>query len=72
MKIDSRLIQNVVKNWNKDSTSDLIEAIRVELRRDVRKAHKDDIPIYERLIEEMPTQEFWIMLDILSEFTFDA
>ncbi len=71
IKVDRRFIENTLKYWGDDKTDALLEAMRVELRRDLRKCSKNEAPIVESIIEQMGTEEFWEMLNWVTEYQFN-
>ena len=70
MQVDRRFIENTLKNWGSDNTEALLEALRVDLRRNLRKCSKDEAPVFESSIEQMDTEDFWLMLDIITNYQF--
>ena len=70
IRVDARFVQDVVKHWGEPKTNAYIEAMRVEMRRDLRKCNRNMAPILESLIDELPNEEFWVKMDWMYNFQF--
>ena len=70
--VGPKLIEDILKHWDDDGVKELLEAMRVEMRRDLRKCpNKNFVPILESIIEQLETKEFWKMIDYITNFEFD-
>lgn len=70
IRVDTRNIADTLKYWDDNKTKAYLDSIRVEIRRDLRKCPKNDVPILESIIEQLDTKEFWVMLDYMTSFSF--
>lgn len=70
MRVDSKLIGEVLKYWDDRKTQAMIESLRVEMRRDLRKCPRQEIPLLEDVIERLSDKNFWITLDMVVGYEF--
>ena len=70
MRVDSKLIGEVLKYWDDRKTQAMIESLRVEMRRDLRKCSRQEIPLLEDVIERLSDKNFWITLDMVVGYEF--
>lgn len=73
-RVDARMIDFINDKWDKQECQDLLEAMRVELKADLRKgAHRkygEDIQV--QLIDNIQNPYFWGQLQLLlKDFRFD-
>jgi hypothetical protein len=71
IEVNSSFINHVLDKWDKEETTELLDALRVELRRDLRGANKKDAPIFESIIEQIDEQNFWVMLAVIYGYKFN-
>ncbi len=71
IEIDRSFIARLLKDWDEDESKALLDALRVELRRDLRGANRNDVPIFESIIEQMDNRDFWVMLDVVIGYKFN-
>lgn len=73
-RVDGQMIHFICENWDKEKCQDLLEALKVELKADLRKgAHrKYDAEIQQQLIGNVQDPVFWAQLQLLlNDFSFD-
>ena len=70
MRVDSKLIGEVLKYWDDRKTQAMIESLRVEMRRDLRKCPRQEIPLLKDVIERLSDKNFWITLDMVVGYEF--
>jgi len=74
MKVTPTLIADISKSFDDQGTQDLVEAIRAELKKDLRKSNLQgaDYDGASELIDNLDNPHFWYNLDwLLNNFTFD-
>ena len=73
MAVDRKLIEDVCERWDDQDTQDLIAAIKVELKKDLRSTRDCNCQdVYSDLIDNIDNQTFWAQLDrLLNGFSFD-
>lgn len=79
--IDRKLTKYIVDNWEDrtraQEVQDMLEAIVVELKSDLRdfeRRHRmtdEERAHWESLIADVPTREFWEKIDHMLDFSFD-
>ncbi len=69
--VGPNFIKDLLHHWGDDGTKALLEAMRVEMRRALRQCPKNLVPIFESIIDQLETREFWIMIEIINGFEFD-
>lgn len=79
--IDRKLTKYIVDNWEDrtraQEVQDMLEAIVVELKSDLRdfeRRHRmtdEECAHWESLIADVPTREFWEKIDHMLDFSFD-
>jgi hypothetical protein len=71
MRVDARFIAETCKYWDDSKTQALLEALRVEMRRDLRKCSRNEAPFVESIIEQLDSKEFWLTLDWMMGYEFN-
>jgi len=71
IEINANFIDHVLKKWDDEDTTALLDALRVELRRDLRGANKNTAPIFESTIEQVDNHDFWVMLNVVYGYRFE-
>jgi hypothetical protein len=71
IEINPSFVNRVFNKWDEAETTEVLDALRVELRRDLRKANRNDVPIFESIIEQMDSRDFWGMLDVVMGYKFN-
>jgi hypothetical protein len=75
MKITTSLVKDIANEFDDQETQELIQAMVVELRRDLRKNAygKDNAYLVESLIDQIQSPDFWAHVDMLiNNFTFES
>lgn len=75
MKITTSLVKDIANEFDDQETQELIQAMVVELRRDLRKNAygKDNAHLVESLIDQIQSPDFWTHVDMLiNNFTFES
>ena len=70
MRVDSRLIADIYKYWDDNKTQALIEALRVEMRRDLKRCSRNEAPLVESIIEQLNSKDFWFTLNWIIGYEF--
>ena len=75
IKITPSFVEKICETFDKQETQDLLEAMVVELKQDLRKQlhrRRYDDEIVETLIANVQDVSFWEQLDLLlNNFSFD-
>ena len=73
MVVDRKVIEDVCTRWDDQDTQDLITAIKVELKKDLRSTRDRNCQdVYSELIDNIDNQTFWAQFDLLlNGFSFD-
>ena len=74
MKVTPTLITDIAKHFDDQGTQDLLEAMKAELKKDLRRSNLQgaDYDGASELIDNIDNQNFWCNLDwLLNNFTFD-
>ena len=77
--VSQSFIEKVVQRWEDEETSEIIEAIVAELKKDCRKEclycsqrRREEIQShYDGLIVQVQNEEFWVQMDHLLHFNFE-
>jgi hypothetical protein len=73
MRINTKIIEDIVKHFEDPKIQDMLEAIRVELKSDARKAKNEEaFTGLMNLAEKVMNEDFWCEMDyLLNCFYFD-
>ena len=75
IKITPSIVEKICETFDKQETQDLLEAMVVELKQDLRKQvhrRRYDDEVVETLIANVQDVSFWEQLDlVLNNFSFD-
>jgi len=72
--VDGQMVRYICANWDKEGCQDLLEALRAELKADMRKGMhpKYGAEVQQQLIGNVQDPSFWEQLELLlTNFKFD-
>lgn len=69
--VNQSFINRLLDKWDEAETTELLDALRVELRRSLRGANNKEAPAFQSIIEQMDNREFWVMLNVLYGYEFN-